>query len=627
MNPTHNSSDTRSSGTRTRRAAARRLVLAALLSVGLGAAAVPVLPSVAQAVGTRTTQLKVSCNFGGTPRNPTATTGTSYACTVNVGDTGQGTTVRPTGTANVAVTGTAGAASVSSCTLQPVANNNWDTTCTVYLVVYAAGTMTVDGTYAGDNTFNTSITAAKDEISGVTVSAGANPAVVTTARNTNGSNAPGSLALGDAFSVIVANCTATNAQGYVLIGQGVDPNTTTSFIIGPLTVGANKSYTLQATIDANQTSGTFVARYVCASGTVTSNSDPDIVFKSNTYTTTISTGAALRAEADPSSSTVVRSARVADPTDSSAMPLTATLTFDTDAPNSTDQFGILKESSDALKARTDRLVAASGAVSRLGYLLVDGGLDRATTERWTTSLQNGTAGAQDLAAQLVASSLSSAFTRADDAAFVEAVYVRGAGRPATAGEVAAAAERLRSGAATRAQIATAVASSPEAVAHWAARTYTVAAFQATTARMPTEGELAGAVARLRSGTLKVNVVEDVALLAAPASEWNATVPNGRVPAAAVFSPQVAAPAPRAAAPPAAASAPRAAAPAAPRTTRAPKTAARRKAPARRTPRVATRRATVRRTAPKAVTAPKVAPAAPVRKAVARRTATVRAARR
>jgi len=508
-----------------------------------------------------------------------------------------------------------------------------ESSCSIDLLAYGlksdgtVGSITVNASYTSSNTttWANDTTGTADTVA---TSKGSNMVVTNKSKLVSSTSSNATFGSGS-FDMYFSNCNYTSARAYMVVAYGssssLDPVTATSNYavvdLGAVST-STKALVWNVSIPADHVTGVFKAKWMCVAGTTTSrstSSDSNIKFVSSVFTGTVS------GTSGGTFSAFSRAAATDGTTPAADAPSGATFTLenDPDELNSDDQMGIVKVAADEIKRRTDALLSASSTVSRIGYALVDNGLDRATTEAWTGKVAGG-ATATDLAAALMAAPGRAAFTGAADADFAASLYRRALGRDATAGELDSALASVRSGGTNRARLVAELAGSAEGVARWADRSYVVAAFQVATPRMPTADELERFTGSLRSGNSKVNMTEDVALLGASSDDWNVAAPDGRTPAAATFkAPSTSpAPAPVVVRPPVVVPAPAATAPA------APKASAKRRATLRKSRKASVRKATVRKApARKATVRKATVRKAPARKVVAKRTATVRKVRR
>jgi hypothetical protein len=610
----------------TRRPGSLRKVLAALLAtVATSATLIPIMATPAAAAAT--TMTFRSCS--------SMTVGSTLTCTVRITDSADKSD--PQGTVTFSLSNLANSeirSTSATCTLAGQSGGS-RSDCSVVLSAWSTGSLTVSASYSSSNTSNWSNSSRSTT---VTVGAGSSfrtafglKALRDQAISSTAASA-GSSSSAVTFDVYGFNCDS-DERGYELVtgaASGTPSNPTsveTPTVLGPFSVSSGR-FTFSVTIPTNHPKGVFRGAFVCASSKPTRGSSSSIsatgpVLQMTISGTSGSDFSAFSRSADDGR-VVLGSATIDDPADDTDG-RKIELSVNQDDLNPVDKVNIVKEGADLLKARVDALVPASSVVSRIGYTLVEDGVDRATLEKWTPEVAAGRADPGAVSNALAVLPAAAPLMTAPAAEFVTAVYTRALGRTPSADELAAVVVELNAGRVTRAGLVAAATSSQDSVTRWRYRSYVAAAFQALTAKIPTDGQLGQFVGELEAGGYKVNTVEGIALLGASAADWNSAAPAGRTPASAVFTVPGTASAPAAGRPPVAAPRPAAGTPAAPKaaakrraTASKSRTAAVRKAAAKK---AAMRKAAVRKAAAKKAAARKAA----AKKAAARKAAERRAA--
>ena len=605
-----------------RRGRFRKALAAVLATVATSATLIPIMASPAAAAATSLTFR--SCS--------SMTVGSTLTCTARVTDSDDDSD--PQGTVTFSLSNLANSeirSTSATCTLAGQNGGN-RSDCSVVLSAWSTGSLTVSASYSSSRTSDWSNSSGSTS---VTVGAGSSfrtsfglKALRDLAINSTAASA-GSSSSALTFDVYGFNC-GSGTNGYQLVTGAASgtPSSPTSVeaptVLGPFSVSSGR-FTYSVTIPTDHPTGVFRGAFVCASSAPTRGSSSSISATAPVLQMTISgtsggSFSAFSRSADDDQF-VLGSATLDDPADDTDG-RKIELSVNQDDLNPVDKVNIVKEGADLLKARVDALVPASSVVSRIGYTLVEDGVDRASLEKWTPEVAAGRADAGAVSNALAVLPAAAPVMTAPAAEFVTAVYTRALGRTPSADELAAVVTGLNSGQVTRAGLVAAATSSQESVTRWRYRSYVAAAFQALTAKVPTDGQLGQFVGELEAGGYKVNTVEAIALLGASAAEWNTAALAGRTPASAVFTVPGTASVPAAGRPPVATPRPAAGTPAVPKAT--PK----RRATASKSRSAAVRKAAAKKAAARKAAAKKAAAKkAAARKVVAKRTATVSKVRR
>lgn len=496
----------------------RRLIrtLSLLSALSLVAAALVVLgpsPTPAAAAGSRVTTTTLNCPAS-------VTTGATITCSVTVQDsTGKARDrSNPVGTVAFSITTTNRTNSfavITPCTL--VASGGDSATCTTaQLVILGTGApLTVRAAFT--DTANVHTDSAGTDT--VTATAPSNPVTYLPRLATSGGR-------GNTVDVYGAACTATGGQ-WGGFGNTVDPNTSSSnqqFLA--TSTRADGALVASIPIPAESVLGTTYARFYCASAPVTSIGAPQITWLGPLITYTVVANP-ISARTGPQV-VLPRSIRprlpfvgVLPSSGRAVVPAAAggvVVTQDPNALPAKDVLGLTGDVMAQLKARVDRVEAASGRLTRLTLAALGRLPTRAFVDAWMPAAAAGDL--SGLQRALVASGeFRATYASLPTADFVRTAYFRVLGWTPTSGELDAAVRRLEGGSVSRIDFLGELVERPEHVAATSSRSYVLAAFTELSTIVPNQAALERFTGELTDLRSEVQVIEDIAISRAAPATW------------------------------------------------------------------------------------------------------------
>ena len=497
----------------------RRLIrtLSLLSALSLVAAALVVLEPGPTPAGAQTGNRRVILTITCSPT--TVTVGATTTCSVIVDDNEGGNRV-PTGTVTFSVTSpstrTSSFAVVRQCVLAQ--RNNDESECAGsnagQIVMLGTGSLTLQAAYSGSTDHQPgSVTRS------ITVNSASNPVTFIPRLATSGGR-------GNTVDVYGAACTATGGQ-WGGFGNTVDPNTSSSnqqFLAS--STRADGALVASIPIPAESVLGTTYARFYCASAPVTSIGAPEITWLGPVITYTVVANP-ISARTGPQV-VLPRSIRprlpfvgVLPSSGRAVVPAAAggvVVTQDPNALPAKDVLGLTGDVMAQLKARVDRVEAASGRLTRLTLAALGRLPTRAFVDTWMPASAAGDL--SGLQRALVASGeFRATYASLPTADFVRTAYFRVLGWTPTSGELDAAVRRLEGGSVSRIDFLGELVERPEHVAATASRSYVLAAFTELSTIVPNQAALERFTGELTDLRSEVQVIEDIAISRAAPATW------------------------------------------------------------------------------------------------------------
>ncbi|MCB0963492.1 MAG: DUF4214 domain-containing protein [Acidimicrobiales bacterium] len=307
--------------------------------------------------------------------------------------------------------------------------------------------------------------------------------------------------LGQAIQVAGSGCTP-GSPSYMgqFVAQDADPFVTPGWLAYQTETDAG-SFTWDVNIPLDHAVGDFTVRWYCSTAPVTAIDDPSIQWVAPPMTMTIT---------DPGAGSNAMT---------SGQEGGVTFTTDPEGLPAIDEMGITGENAAKLKAVVDARAEQLGRVQRMYAVFFGRQADHQGLDFWMRHI--GRTWSVEEAAQRMSrsSEFQRGYGRLGDDEFVHQLYRNTLSRDADRNGADFWANRLgrRS---DRAEIALAFADSAEFTRRTEAANYVATAFLATTGRVGSPRAMAPFVEQVEDGAYKVQVIEDIALTARPASWWN-----------------------------------------------------------------------------------------------------------